>query len=112
MVKYIKNLEYYMSLPYNFIMQHFNDEDGEVYFVRVLELDGCASHGKTVAEAFENIHEAMEGYLEVKLEYGDPIPEPLAHDDYKGSSFSRRLFKAMSDRQNEDEVAPQKQYAF
>lgn len=38
-------------------------------------LPGCLSQGRTRAEALESIREAIEGYLAVLAEHGDPIPE-------------------------------------
>ena len=70
-----KDLDYYMNLPYSLVVQHRKDKDGDCYISRVLELDGCHSHGETKESALENLREAMEGYLEVKLSYGDFIPD-------------------------------------
>ena len=89
-----KNLEYYMSLPYTFTVQPYNDESGCYYVSRVIELSGCHSDGATKEEALANLHEAMEGYIEVKLEYGDPIPEPVNVDGYSGK-FLLRLPKTL-----------------
>ena len=45
----------------------------------VPSLPGCASQGETVEEALRNVAEAVELYLEVLRENGDPIPtEELA----------------------------------
>ena len=50
------------------------DEDGG-YAVEVPSLPGCISQGDTVEEALENIKEAIELYIEVLEEDGQPIPE-------------------------------------
>ncbi|MBC5794899.1 MULTISPECIES: type II toxin-antitoxin system HicB family antitoxin [unclassified Sphaerospermopsis] len=42
----------------------------------VPDLPGCVSIGDTLAEVQENIKEAIELYLEVLKEDGQPIPEP------------------------------------
>jgi len=89
-----KSIEYYMNLPYNMVVQRRMDEDGECYVSRVLEFDGCHSHGATEEIALENLKEAMEGYLEVKLEYNDPIPEPVYTDKFNGK-FLLRLPKTL-----------------
>ena len=86
-----------MNLPYSFVVQHRVDEDGECYVSRVIELDGCHSHGKTKEEALDNLREAMEGYIEVKLEYGDSIPEPVQIDGFNGK-FLLRLPKTLHQR--------------
>jgi len=40
-------------------------------------LPGCVSCGESYEEAFEKITEAMAGYIEVLLGYGDPLPEDV-----------------------------------
>lgn len=64
----MKDVKYYMELPYNYIVQHIKDESGEYYYSKVLELDGCQSTGETFEEAYKNLKEAMEGWIETKLE--------------------------------------------
>ena len=44
-------------------------EHGEGVSVSCPELPGCHSQGSTVAEALENIDDAIRGYLEL---YGEP----------------------------------------
>ncbi|MBM7644446.1 antitoxin HicB [Scopulibacillus daqui] len=75
-------MNYYMNLPYSIIIKRVNDESGRYYFADILELDGCHSHGNTPEEAYKNVHEAMEGWLKTKLDFGDPIPEPK--EEYSG----------------------------
>ncbi|MDR1703251.1 MAG: type II toxin-antitoxin system HicB family antitoxin [Clostridiales bacterium] len=92
-----KDLSYYVGLPYNYIVQHIPDDGGGYYFSKVLELDGCHSDGATKEEALESLREAMEGWLETKLEFGDPIPEPVNQNDYSGK-FLVRLPKSLHQR--------------
>ncbi len=66
----------YMRLPYTRLIQEMDDEGGHYYFGKILELDGCHSTGDTLEELNENLDEALEGYLEVKLENHLPIPTP------------------------------------
>lgn len=84
-----------MALPYTIQIRHIQDEDDSYYYARVLELDGCQSHGDTPEEAYKNIREAMEGYLSVKLEYGDPIPEPIPDEKEFSGKFNLRLPKSL-----------------
>ena len=79
----------YMNLPYNFIIQKVNDESGEYYYARVMELDGCQSDGETFDEAYQNILDAMEGYIEAKLENGFDVPLPDSADRYSGKFVVR-----------------------
>ena len=51
----MKKVKDYMKLPYNYIIQHVEDESGKYYYAKVLELDGCQSTGETFEEAYNNI---------------------------------------------------------
>jgi predicted RNase H-like HicB family nuclease len=51
-------------------------EDG-YWVVECPSLPGCISQGKTREEAVANIREAIEGYIEVLIEDGLPVPEDL-----------------------------------
>ena len=81
----------YMKLPYTRIVKEMNDESGHYFYGKILELDGCQSTGDTLEELYENLNEAMEGYLEVKLENNLPIP------NYSGK-FNVRLPKSLHQR--------------
>ena len=87
----------YMRLPYTRLVQEIQDESGHYFFGRILELDGCQSTGETLEELYESLNEAMEGYLETKLEYGLPIPVPERVEDYSGK-FVVRLPKSLHQR--------------
>lgn len=64
------------------------NSDG-TWFAKILEFPGCMTEGDTIAEAHEMLDDAMRGWLEVKLEDGDPIPQPLKIDDYSGKFMIR-----------------------
>lgn len=87
----------YMRLPYTRVIQEMNDESGHYYFGRILELDGCQSSGDTLEELNENLDEAMEGYLEVKLENHLSIPLPKDTSGYSGK-FVLRLPRSLHQR--------------
>lgn len=70
-------IEEYLKLPYTFkIVQ---ERDGSFY-ISVEELPGCASVGDTLEEAWENIHEAMEAWIESNIARGLEIPLPEDED--------------------------------
>ena len=79
-----EKIKYYMSLPYTRIVNPVHDEAGDYYVGKILEFDGCMTTGTTVEETYKSLEEAMQGWLEVRLEYNDPIPDPLSGDDYSG----------------------------
>lgn len=85
----MKSIKEYMELPYNYIVQPINDESGFYFYARVLEFDGCQSTGETFEEAYENLKEAMEGWIETKLESGFEVPLPVGYDDFSGKFIVR-----------------------
>ena len=44
------------------------------YTAYASSLPGCVSEGDTYQEALDNMREAIQGWLEVALEFGDEIP--------------------------------------
>lgn len=90
----MKTIKEYLELPYNYIIQPVNDESGFYFYARVLELDGCQSTGETFEEAYENLKEAMEGWIETKLEAGYEIPLPVGYEDFSGK-FVVRIPKSL-----------------
>ena len=107
------NVNEYLARPYHIIIQHITDESGSYYFATVREFDGCMSHGDTYSEAFENIQEAMRGWIEVKLENGFSIPSPVDDKHYSGK-FVLRLPKSLHARlalEAENEGVSLNQYA-
>jgi antitoxin HicB len=86
-----KNLDYYMNLPYNIIVR--KDPYGG-YFAKVEELEGCMTQGETYEDAFKNIQEAMQLWLEDAIENGLEIPEPVPDEEFSGK-FVLRLPKSL-----------------
>lgn len=91
------NVKDYMKLPYTRLVQEVNDESGHYFYGRILELDGCQSTGDSLEELYEGLNEAMEGYIEVKLENGLKIPVPEKTEKYSGK-FNVRLPKFLHQR--------------
>lgn len=88
------SVQEYLKLPYNYIIKPIQDEGGAYFHASVLELDGCQSTGDTFNEAYDNLMEAMEGWIETKLENGFSIPEPIEDERYSGK-FVLRLPKSL-----------------
>lgn len=78
-----------MELPYNYIIKPISDESGNYYYAHVLELDGCQTTGDTFEEAYANLKEAMEGWIEAKLVGGFDIPMPVGYENYSGKFIVR-----------------------
>ncbi len=87
----------YIKLPYTRLVQEMNDESGHYFYGRIVELDGCQSTGDTLEELYESLNEAMEGYIEIKLENNLPVPTPESAEKYSGK-FVVRLPKSLHQR--------------
>ena len=48
----------------------------DAFIADVPELPGCMAHGNTYESALANAMEAIQHWLTVAQEFGDPIPKP------------------------------------
>lgn len=85
----MKSVKDYLKLPYNYIIQPVNDESGFYFYARVLELDGCQSTGRTFKEAYDNLREAMEGWIDAKLDGNFEVPLPVGYENFSGKFIVR-----------------------
>ena len=70
-----KDLEYYMSLPYEVVMKACEDGDG--FEAEIPMLRGVVAWGKTEIELADVLNEAKETWFEIALKDGWDIPEPV-----------------------------------
>lgn len=54
-------------------------KDGKYYHGYVPLLPGCHTQGETIEETRKNLREAIEGWLETRIENNLPVPSP--HND-------------------------------
>jgi predicted RNase H-like HicB family nuclease len=76
-MQHIKDLKYYDSLPYNIVLQTWDDGKGPYYVARVTELPHCMIHGETPEEARREIETVKREWIESNLKRGKKIPEPV-----------------------------------
>jgi predicted RNase H-like HicB family nuclease len=72
----IKDLAYYLSLPYPILLIPTSDGG---WFAEIPELKGCMTYGDTTSEVLELIEDAKQLWISTNFQDGDPIPEPAAH---------------------------------
>lgn len=94
------NAKDYLEKPYTRIIQEMNDESGHYFYGKVLELDGCQSTGDTLDELYQGLNEALEGYIEVRLENNMSIPEPIGNEDDFSGKFLVRIPKSLHHKLN------------
>lgn len=75
-----KDLSHYTLLNYPIEILRF--EEGVFAFHP--DLDGCAAQGSTVDEAIANLDAARQLWLQVRIEDGLPIEEPVNEDECSG----------------------------
>jgi len=95
-----KDLEYYIKLPYNTIVEMWDDGEGSYWVARIAELPHCLIHGNTPEEAITEIEEVKRDWIKSNLERGLKIPEPIPHK-HSGQISLRippSLHKLLSDR--------------
>ncbi len=78
-----KNLQYYLNLPYSYIVEW--SEADECYLGSIVELEKNMTCGETPEEVIKNLKEALEAYVNTSIANNMEIPEPLKLTDFKGN---------------------------
>ncbi len=84
----------YLRKPYARVIM---PDDSGRYAAQVLEFAGCFAEGDTPEEAYENLEEAAENWVDSADSQGMAIPEPFASQGYSGT-VSLRLPRSMHRR--------------
>lgn len=102
----IKNLDYYMNLPYRIEIVKEQEEGG--YVLHCPELSGCITCGETIQEGLEMLEDAKKCWFTACLEDGVTIPEPTRLEDYSGQfklRLPKSLHKQLAQRSSEEGVS-------
>ena len=78
-----KNLDYYLNLPYSYIIEWSEVDD--CFLGSIIELERNMTFGKTREEVLSNLKEALASYVATSLAHNMEIPEPLKIKDFKGN---------------------------
>lgn len=89
----MKELNYYLSLPWNIKIHKVKDESGDYYFGQVQEIPAIRADGDTLEECYNLVMEMLESNLEVMIEDKEKIPEPV--DKTYSGKFNLRLPKSL-----------------
>jgi antitoxin HicB len=81
-----EDAKHYLQQPYARIV--IPDEKGG-YHAEILEFSGCYAQGESVDEAYKNLEEAAEAWIESCLAKGQTIPEPSSTLGYGGNVLLR-----------------------
>ena len=78
-----KNLDYYINLPYTFIID-WSDVDG-CFLGSIVELERNMTCGQSREEVLSNLKEALVSYVTTSLDNNMEIPEPFKIKDFRGN---------------------------
>ena len=78
-----KKLDYYLNLPYTYIIE-WSEIDG-CFLGSIVELERNMTYGQTREEVLSNLNEALVSYVTTSLKNNMEIPEPLKIKDFKGN---------------------------
>ena len=80
-----KNLKYYLGLNWSYTVEQDFHKGKKFYIIRVNELPGVCTDANTIEKGMQNIQDALAASIELYLEQGDPIPEPIDKEKFKGN---------------------------
>ena len=64
------------AIDYSIEIRPLSEEDGGGFLAIAPDLPGCMSDGETLEEAVHEVLDAIESWISVAKEFGDPIPLP------------------------------------
>jgi antitoxin HicB len=83
-----KELADFVALKYPVAVQERSEGR---FFVTHPDLDGCMAEGDTLNEAFANLADAKELWIETRLTNGYSVPEPAAAEEIYSGRISLRM---------------------
>ncbi|WP_240507168.1 type II toxin-antitoxin system HicB family antitoxin [Staphylococcus cornubiensis] len=88
----MKDLNYYLKLPYTLKVEQDTDYDGIEYFIaKYEELDGLVGTGDSEIKAVNDLLTIKKDWLEANLNVGTPIPEPITKKTEEQTRLTLRL---------------------
>ena len=86
-----KDLDYYMSLRYEIMLEELSEDDGGGIMLSIPRLGRCAvrGHGNAYEEAGQALEDCKRDFIEIWLESGADIPEPEKEEIDFGAYFEK-----------------------
>jgi antitoxin HicB len=88
-IKSKKDLNYYLNLPWTYTIETETHEGLTYYIIRVNELPGICTDSESLDEGMREIKDLIACAVEIYKEKGEPVPEPINRDQYKGKILYR-----------------------
>lgn len=80
-----KKLKHYLELDWSYTIEQRSQKGKKIYVIRVNELPGVCTDAATIEKGMKGIRDALTATIELYLEQGDPIPEPVKKEEFKGN---------------------------
>ncbi len=91
----MKNLKYYLNLPYKTILKYEPDDNTWVAYCPELGRGSCYGIGESKSESLSQLEEAKESIISFALEEGKEIPVPQFEEELPSGNFIVRLPKTL-----------------
>jgi predicted RNase H-like HicB family nuclease len=84
-----KGLDYYLNLPWTYTIETEIHEGSSYYIIRVNELPGICTDSESLDKGMSDIKSLIACAVEIYQEKGEPVPEPVDRDHFKGKILYR-----------------------
>lgn len=87
--KDVKDHSYYLNLPWTYTIETETHEGTPYYIIRVNELPGICTDSESLDEGMNEIKDLIGCAVEIYKEKGEPVPEPINKEQFKGKILYR-----------------------
>lgn len=84
-----KVVDYYLNLPWTYTIKTETNKGSNYYIIRVNELPGICTDSESLDEGMLQIKSLIACAIEIYHEKGEPVPEPIDRDHFKGKILYR-----------------------
>jgi predicted RNase H-like HicB family nuclease len=84
-----KNLNYYLNLPWTYTIETETHNELSYYVIYVNELPGICTDSESLDEGMSEIKNLIACAVEIYEEKGEPVPEPINKELFKGKILYR-----------------------
>jgi antitoxin HicB len=84
-----KDVSYYLALPWTYTIETEINQGTSYYIIRVNELPGICTDSESLDEGMKEIKNLIACAVEIYIEKGETVPEPIDRDRFKGKILYR-----------------------
>lgn len=84
-----KDVDYYLNLPWTYLIETETHKNKTYYIIRVNELPGICTDAESLDEGMEEIKQLIACAIDIYKDKGEEMPEPIKLEDFKGKILYR-----------------------